>query len=315
MIILKINSDRMSFRHVIITRFSYRFRENDPKLPLLSDNRLDERIRIFEKFCFQSVIGQLNKNFEWIVIIDPELPMKYRSILENLFIEFKESRAYNSRGPRNFWLHPWNWNTDRLGDLNWMLPYLYVKGVEGESLSYRLEAKYLATTRLDDDDCLNKNFVEMVAERIRKPPKDLGQISGFRYLSFCQGYQYQVGSKILKRTRIPLIALGLTLVAEVNKYPISVYLGSHTQIEKYIRKPELHARMLELYKTNRDLPVSHKQVLGRLMFIRSGNPTYVRTVHGFNLQKNIPRHRFQPDKHRNMIRQVMKDEFRVKIDD
>lgn len=320
----------MSFKHVIITRFSFRFRESDPKFPLMSEKRLMERIRIFRDFCFPSIAGQTNKNFSWILIIDPELPEKFRLELMSIFEDFRKTPAYESHGPRNLWLHEWNWEKYNLGKIDWILPYISCNNLEegeidegeideGEidenkqPLSEKLGFKYLVTTRLDDDDCLHFNFVDNVARQVQRPARDLREVSGFRYLSYCHGYQYQVNSKILRRTRIPLIALGLTLIAEVDKYPLCAYFGNHKKIEQYVRKPDTHPEMLALYQKNRDLPVDKKQILNRLLFIRSKEPAYVRNVHEFNLQKNIPRHKYQSNTHLRMISKVMKDYFQVEI--
>jgi len=319
------------FRHVIVTRFSFRFRETDPKLPLLSNQRLDERIRIFKNFCFSSMIGQKNPNFDWILIIDPELPEEYRIKLEEIFDEFKKSSAYPNRGPRNIWLHPWNWEKYNLQEIDWIIPYLCKQTTNRShhdalyqttnrshhdalyqttnTYSKILNATYLVTTRLDDDDCLSEDFINMVNSHLRKNHP----IDGFCYLSFCNGYQYQVEPKILKRVRNPLIALGLTLIANIDKYPICVYLGSHTQIGNYLRNPKLHPRMLELYTKNKDLPVTHRQQTHRLNIIRSTKPAFVRNVHGFNLQKNIRRFQSQPPKYFELIQKTLKNDFHVTI--
>lgn len=303
----------MSFKHVIITRFSFRFRKNDPKFPLLSEDRLNERVRIFRDFCFPSIAGQTNKNFNWILIIDPELPGKFKEELQSIFQNFRNSINYESKGPRNLWFHEWDWEQNNLGKIDWILPYFSIDDLKESKPSEKLGSKYLVTTRLDDDDCLHQNFVQNVSRQILKPARDLGPIKGFRYLSYCHGYQYQVNSKILKRTRIPLIALGLTLIAEIDKYPLCAYFGNHTKVGNYVRKPETHPGMLELYQKNKDLPVTQKQILNRLLLIREKDPSYIRNVHEFNLQKNIPRHKTQSKDRLKMIIRIMKDSFNVNI--
>jgi len=296
----------MSSCHCIITRFSYRFRKTDPTDKLLSDKRLDERIKLHEKFCYSSIVNQLNPNFYWILIIDPLLPEKYRSQLEELIQRHKKSENYQKKGPREIWLHTWDWDQNNLGKLDWVFPYFdQLSQKNGNNWE---KPKYFVTTRLDDDDSLVETFVDQVKTQVRKRPF----IKGFRYLSFSVGYHYYVGHSSLRMTRLPMIALGLTLVAEISKYPLCVYMGSHTRIPTYIKDPNRHATMLEYYKKNKDLPVNRRQIMDRLFVIRGGTPVWIRNVHEFNLQKNITKHYSKKQNHVK-IKEILSKQFHIDI--
>lgn len=297
----------MSHLHCIITRFSFRFKPDDPTDKLLSDSRLDERIRLFEKFCYSSIINQSNKNFYWILIIDPLLSTKYVDKLTNLINKHKQSSHYNSKGPREIWLHTWDWEEStgiKLGKINWILQYF------DESIVKK--TKYMITTRLDDDDCLVYNFIDLVYKQLHKKPT----INGFRYISFSVGYQHYVKKQAMRFQKLPMIAIGLTLITEINKYPMCVYLGCHTHIIGYIKDPRKHKQMLELYQRNKEFTnnstILRKQFIDRLAIIRIGGPVWIRNVHDFNLQKNIGRNfNSKQDNSKNIA--ILKEKFNVNI--
>lgn len=290
-----------------MTRFSFRFKQDDPVDKLLSDERLDERIRLFEKFCYASITNQNNKNFYWILIIDPLLSQKYIDRLSDLINKHKKSLHYANKGPREIWLHTWNWEEStgiKLGKVDWILSYFDSEIVK--------KTKYMITTRLDDDDCLVNNFIDLVNKQLNKKP----YIKGFRYISFSVGYQHYVKRQALRLHKLPMIALGLTLITELNKYPMCVYLGCHTHIIGYIKDPTKHKQMLELYERNKDYSknpnVLRNQLQERLTVIRTGGPIWVRNVHDFNLQKNIGRNvTTKQDIGKNKI--ILKEKFNVNI--
>jgi len=340
----------MSYLHVIITRFSFRFKPDDPIDPLLSDDRLVERIRLFEKYCYSSIINQTGKKFYWIIIIDPLLPEEYIDQLNDLIAQHKESENYSTRGPREIWLHKWDWEVTtgkKLGRVDWILKYFEdlhnqqfieeeedddSEGSEEEILEpkkYDQEIdikirfdepiipedqkwkppKYLITTRLDDDDCLVDTFINLVHKQFRSSP-----IRGLRYLSFSVGYQHYVEQHNLRLYRLPMIALGLTLIAEISKYPVCAYMGSHTKIPLYLKDPKKHEQMFAMYKKNNELPsnlsVVRKQLKDRLWVIKTGGPVWVRNVHGYNLQKNIGKSTGRQQDSLK-VKQVMKSRFNV----
>lgn len=337
----------MSYLHVIVTRFSFRFKADDPIDPLLSDERLDERIRLFKKYCYSSIINQTGKKFYWIIIIDPLLPEEYIDQLDDLIAEHKESENYSNCGPREIWLHKWDWEDTtgkKLGRIDWILKYfeelhnqqfteeedeeeeeLITDQEYSQNIDIQISfddpiipedkrwkpPKYLITTRLDDDDCLVSTFINLVNKQFRSAP-----VHGLRYLSFSVGYQHYVEQHNLRLYRLPMIALGLTLIAEISKYPICAYMGSHTKIPLYLKDPKRHDQMFALYKKNKELPsnlsVVRKQLKDRLWVIKTGGPVWVRNVHGYNLQKNIGKSTGRQQDNMK-VKQVMQSRFNVTL--
>ena len=70
------------FKHIIITRFNLRMGkgyEYDKNKNLTgSEEWLEKRFILFNKYCFPSLKAQLNKNFIWFVLFDSETPDRYK---------------------------------------------------------------------------------------------------------------------------------------------------------------------------------------------------------------------------------------------
>ena len=297
--------------HCIVTRFSFRFKPDDSTDKLLSKERLDERVAMFEKYCYASITNQTCTDFYWIIIIDPLLPPEYVAKLEELITRHKQSDIYPSRGPREIWLHRWDWDVStgqRLGEIDWIIGYLERLAI-AESRQW-IKPKYLVTTRLDDDDCLVDTFINLVRDEVRKRPK------GLRYLSYSIGYQHYIEKKALRKQRLPMIAIGLTLIAEIDKYPICVYLGCHTHIPRYLKDPEKHPQLHKYYLANKEYPnsiaIKRKQVSERLYVIRTGGPVWIRNVHDFNLQKNIGKTSGRSQNF-DEVKKILKSRFNVNL--
>ena len=141
--------------HVIITRFSYRFRESDKSTTIFAPARMKRRFQLLESFCFPSIISQTNPNFYWVLIIDRELPAVYLNKLYQLVAKFYESPAYKTTGPRQIILHKWEYNCT-LSNIKWLT-----------QTTIPLDRKYLVTTRFDDDDSLSKTFTKRIANEVK----------------------------------------------------------------------------------------------------------------------------------------------------
>ena len=143
-----------SLFHAVITRFSYRNVANAAdhraippwKLTddLLAPRRLDFRMAVFEMTCAASLLGQTNQDFDWILIVDRQLPERYRTRIKLLL-----------DGRFRTHLHEYEPGED-LGSAGWLRRYI----APGCSR--------ILTTQLDDDDALPRNFMEVLQRRIRQ---------------------------------------------------------------------------------------------------------------------------------------------------
>jgi hypothetical protein len=70
--------------HYVNTRFNIPL--NDYKnINILSDEYLNNRINIFEKYCLNSFKNQSDQQFIWFIQVHEDTDIKYTNILENLF--------------------------------------------------------------------------------------------------------------------------------------------------------------------------------------------------------------------------------------
>lgn len=149
--------------HVVITRFSYRHTTNLAGLngvlvsllrrdPLQPD-RLAFRYSLFELTCLPSLLGQTEQNFDWFIVIDPDLPQKWRERL-------KEQVGGRARTH----LHEYDPSED-LSETQWLMPYAPAQTTQ------------LLTTLLDDDDALPADFVSKMQQVIAERREEIAPIA------------------------------------------------------------------------------------------------------------------------------------------
>ena len=243
--------------HVIITRFSFHLNPQKPDPNLLSTERLTRRFELFETFCYPSIMSQTNRDFVWMILIDPALPEPFRERLERLSAKMPLIQTYVIPWTHEYRLH-------HPPSIQKVLP---------------LDITYLITTRLDDDDALSQSFVETVRNDFKHT-----EIRDLMLLTYPQGYVWQSsgGSKSgrLYPLRQPLIAIGLTLIANLALCPLTIFFGNHTHLIKFLQNPMSCPALKDLH-----LPHSSDRYQ-----IRETPPMYIRSVHDTNDQKNIRVH-------------------------
>ncbi len=263
----------IDYEHILITRFSYRFKKDTPIGNLFDKKRMERRFQLFETFCLPSVLSQVNPNFYWMIIVDAELPTEYLDRLWKAIALFYSSETYSRRGPRQIFVHRWDW-TATLTETDWMKKYI------------QFHKRYLITTRLDDDDSICRDFTNICAQYLRET-----KIKGIKLISFSNGYywynQPKVNYGIFKQTHKPWIAIGLSLIAERKNYPITVYFGNHTRLTTYIRNWRDHKVLKECIEnsTNKEI-ITTKNYTEFYEVLRRTRPIYIRSVHDHNLQQN-----------------------------
>jgi hypothetical protein len=263
--------ETITYSHFIVTRFSFRFKKDDPIGNLFNDKRMSRRFDLFEAFCFPSIIKQMNPNFYWIIITDLLIPNKYINKLNYMIAKFYNSEDYKMRGPRQIFIHKWNYKYTMSNPL-WINEYVLP-----------ISTKYLITTRFDDDDSLSSNFTQLVADELSNT-----HIKGFLLLSYQQGYYWyphpNLEYGLYKSSTRPYIAIGLTLIVEYDKYPLTIYFGNHTRLTHFIKNPDDHKLLKKLYMINND-SIDDNNYQDRVHLIKKSAPIYIRTVHDHNLQK------------------------------
>ena len=156
---MKEEGNRKIFQHFVLTCFNVVFEERE--WCKQDKSWLRHRFKLFNKFCYPSIRGQSNKNFKWIVLFNINTPdvfkqkIKKYSEWEN-FIPVYIGRCRNINDPDMF--------------------------VRKEIIPQYLDSgsKYLITTRVDSDDGICKDYVQMIQNHFDKQK--------LQFINFNNGY-------------------------------------------------------------------------------------------------------------------------------
>lgn len=119
-------------KHLILTRFNVPFTQ---WAHLLSDEWMEHRFSLFENICYPSIVGQTNQDFQWVMLCDPKTKPEWKKRID----------SYSRLTPIYC-----DWE-DRFSHI--------LSFAEGET--------NLITTRLDNDDALNKHTIERIKGHYR----------------------------------------------------------------------------------------------------------------------------------------------------
>ena len=155
------------FQHYILTRFNLRATDwtvTKNKEKVLTEEWLKERFDLFENFCFSSVKNQSNQNFKWLVFFDINTPESYKIKVEEFRKSYENFYPFFIDGMPNF------------------LPEILknIKLLDTE--------KYIITSRLDNDDSLHEDYVEVIQSYFDK--------QNHLAIDLIDGYTLQIGEKI-----------------------------------------------------------------------------------------------------------------------
>lgn len=130
------------FKHYIITRFNVRvdeWKHTKNNESVLSDEWLEHRFQLFQTYCLPSVINQRNQDFSWLVFFDTGTANEYRKKIDEI------SESYE------------NFTPIFINGLDALLPTLI--GYISQDLTGQ---EYIITSRVDNDDCIHRDYVEEI---------------------------------------------------------------------------------------------------------------------------------------------------------
>jgi uncharacterized protein (UPF0297 family) len=152
------------FKHYLITRFNLRadywdVTKNNEQL--LTDEWMDNRMWLFENFCFPSVVGQTNQNFEWLLYFDTNTKEVYQNRIQELVANQPNFKVFFVDAMPSFMPELHNYITNESKD-----------------------KPYLITTRIDNDDSIHIDFINEVQKQFNQQE--------YQAIDFIKGYSLQI---------------------------------------------------------------------------------------------------------------------------
>jgi len=136
-------------RIVILTRFCCRHffcsesRYADTSTDPLSEDNLHYRFKLLELFCLPSLLGQSSQEFDWVILVDKDLPAIHLERLKQLVA--RRTRTYIQTHPAK----------QELCSLDWLREHIPP------------QTEWLVTVHLDDDDMLPADYLEKLRTLVR----------------------------------------------------------------------------------------------------------------------------------------------------
>ncbi len=195
------------FDHFLITRFNLKasnWKVSKSNKEVLTDEWHEDRFQLFTDYCFSSVQSQSNQNFKWLVYFDVNTPDKYKRTIKSLEAKMNNFIPLFIDGMDNF------------------LP-------EIKSYISQSNNKHIITSRLDNDDCIGKYYIEEIHKRFNS--------QDFMALDFIDGYTIQTHPSVKIGKRMDQYNPFITLI-EKNINPKSVWhvRHSHWKREKNVTR-------------------------------------------------------------------------------
>lgn len=158
----------MDYKSLLLTRFNVFYKTKISQNGLDPEVWLLERLEIFLKFCFPSILNQSEKNFTWFFYIDASTPSSVRERLEQAF------------KPHPFIV---------------LLSQHYEDFTLSSSLMEDIELhlgtnfNYLISSRVDSDDMLHKDYFLNLRECFN--------YQQYKAINFTKGMVYEIGSGVI----------------------------------------------------------------------------------------------------------------------
>jgi len=194
------------FNHYLITRFNLK----NPKWDvtknnesLLTDEWLEHRLWLFENFCFPSVAAQTNKNFTWLIYFDTTTPDSYKQKIAAIIGNQPNIRLLYIDG----------------------MPAFYPE-IQKLIATETVGKQYLITSRIDNDDCIRKNFIDVVQSKFTQ--------QDYMAIDVIKGYSLQIKPVIMLGKKEHIFNPFISLI-EKNENPKTVWANDHNHWKKETR--------------------------------------------------------------------------------
>ena len=170
----------VKIEHFILTRFNVtsQFTENVPQIDIHSDEYLEKRISLFRKFCFPSVSRQTG-DFKWLVFFSKYTPDRFKEEIETL--------------RRNYMFFCPMYIDDKAIEPKMTKVVMHRMLME----TYSPDSEVIITTRIDNDDAINVDYVSWIRETTWRL---LSENEGIPFIITCpNGYLYNVAANTVHK--------------------------------------------------------------------------------------------------------------------
>lgn len=272
----------MKVQHLVLTRFSFRnwtgfageTKDHDPLSPPL----LRRRFMLFESICLPSLRGQTEQQFSWVLIVDRDLPRRWRSRLTRLVSAREKS-----------FLHDFTSGAE-LESASWLAPYL------------KEPERPMLMTMVDDDDALCRTYIEQVqglaARELEQSSARLAMFGGREAVQwdFVSTRRARLGyrkpwTRTTAGTRFP-VSCGFSVLCEASRLGRSLFSFDHrlspllfadgkTLERVRRRRPEDIRRVAATRRTLREVygPEGEKPGGGRFCWVADDAPQALMVNH------------------------------------
>ena len=198
------------FQHLLITRFNLKnpdwivTKNNET---LLDNSWMEERIELFKNYCLPSIVNQTNKNFKWLLFFDTSTAENFRNSITDLIKNYAFIEVLYIDGMPNFNKSILDYISNNLSGF-----------------------PYLITSRIDNDDCVSKFFIDEVQQNFNQ--------QNFMAFDYIKGYTLQVEPKVLLGKKEHIFNPFISLI-EKNENPKTVWHYVHNQWKKEPRVTQI----------------------------------------------------------------------------
>lgn len=187
-------------KHFVITRFG---------LGISDESWYEYRISLFKSVTFNSLKSQTNKNFTWIILVDPLISESANAQLAQCKAEFPQIEIVTFAP---------------LEDLVWDV-------VPRKMILEYCSDEWILTTRIDDDDAWRRDYVEKLQKYANE---NLGEEKGAG-IEFPEGWEIDISGKTVAHLRYHFHSMGYSILTRRNEL-YTVYDGSHSDMAKNLEQ-------------------------------------------------------------------------------
>jgi len=193
-----------TFECFLITEFNW---GNNPIG--ISEEYLDKRFKIFDKYTFPSVNAQTDKDFTWVILLNGKTPQKFKD---------KMTEYENSASMRIKLVYVDNYD-------NMISKRNNISNILSDEFK-NYKSKWLLTCRCDNDDMLAKDYIQKMKENFR-PVHNM-------YINFDNGYNFDIKTNSLNNyEHNSSHFIGYVERKYKNKKIITVFNGDHSICKAY----------------------------------------------------------------------------------